>query len=231
MVAPRRRRPGEAPGAWEVAVVTPTAVSGTAVETAVRALVAELESEGETLADAVVERIRAAVPDFRRLPRGTLRRAVQDTMRRELAALHDVRAPTPDELDGSARIARERAEQGLSVESVLHAHRVAVSVVWARFGELARERGAGVATVLAFSETLWRWADAVMDVVAAAHREVELQLAREEQQRRDAATYGVDPEREYVPFRARAHDRDPTKALAHRTALALAGDQGLVTGL
>ena len=230
-------------------MVTPTAVSGTAVETAVRALVAELESEGETLADAVVERIRAAVPDFRRLPRGTLRRAVQDTMRRELAALHDVRAPTPDELDGSARIARERAEQGLSVESVLHAHRVAVSVVWARFGELARERGAGVATVLAFSETLWRWADAVMDVVAAAHREVELQLAREEQQRRDAfvlalltagdtaelrrdaATYGVDPEREYVPFRARAHDRDPTKALAHRTALALAGDQGLVTGL
>ena len=231
-------------------MVPSTAVPDTAVETAVRALVAELDAEGDALADEVVERIRAAVPDFRRLPRGTLRRAVQDTMRRELAALHGVRAPTPDELEGSARIARERAEQGLSVESVLHAHRVAVGVVWARFGELARERGAGVATVLAFSETLWRWADAVMDVVAAAHREVELQLAREEQQRRDAfvlalltgstalgelrgegATFGVDPEREYLPFRARAHAGDATKALSHRTAVALAGDQGLVTGL
>jgi len=86
--------------------------------------------------------------------------------------------------------------------------------------------------VLAFSETLWRWADAVMDVVAAAHREVELEHAREEQQRRDAfvfalltgtldpdelrresATFGLDPEREYVPFRARG--------ASHRAALAL----------
>ena len=94
--------------------------------------------------------------------------------------------------------------------------------MWSRFGELARAQGADVATVLAFSETLWRWADAVMDVVGAAHREVELEQAREEQQRRDAfvfalltgtldpdelrregATFGFDPEREYFPFRAR----------------------------
>lgn len=217
---------------------------------AVRALVAELESEREVLADSVVERIRESVPDFRRLPRGTLRRAVQDTMARELAVLHDVRPPTEDELEGSRVIARERAEQGLSVESVLHAHRVAVNVIWTRFGELAREREAHVSTVLAFSETLWRWADAVMDVVAASHREVELQLAREEQQRRDAfvlalltgstdaaelrresATFGIDPEREYLPFRARARNGDEAKTLSHRTALALAGGDGLVTGL
>jgi transposase-like protein len=79
--------------------------------------------------------------------------------------------------------------------------------------------------VLAFSETLWLWGDAVMEVVGQAHREVELQLAREEQQRRDAfvlavllgtidatelsresAGYGLDPEREYVAFRARTLD-------------------------
>jgi PucR-like helix-turn-helix protein len=228
----------------------PTATLDATVERAVRALVAELETERETLADTVVERIRTAVPDFRRLPRAALRRAVQDTMGRELAALHDVRAPTAAELEGSAAIARERAEQGLSVEATLHAHRVAVSVVWSRFGELARERSAGVACVLAFSETLWRWADAVMDVVAAAHREVEIQLAREEQQRRDAfvlaaltgsidaaelrrdsAAYGIDPEREYIPFRARSRDGDPTRGLSQRVALALAGDQGLSTGL
>ncbi len=221
-----------------------------AVEPAVRALVAALEAERDTLADDVVARIREAVPEFRRLPRATLRGAVQATMTRELAALHDVRLPNEEELEASAALARERAEQGLAVEAVLHAHRVAVSVIWNRFGELARDEGAEVGTVLAFSETLWRWADAVMDVVAASHREVELQLAREEQQRRDAfvlalltgssdaaelrrdsAAYGIDPEREYVPFRARAHNGDDTKLLSHRTAIALAGNDGLVTGL
>ena len=231
-------------------MVPSAAVPDAAVEPAVRAIVAELDAEREALADQVVERIRSAVPDFRRLPRATLRRAVQGTLGRELAALREVRAPTPLELDGAAAIGRERAEQGLSVEATLHAHRVAVGVVWSRFGELARERGADVTAVLAFSETLWGWADAVMDVVAAAHREVELQLAREEQQRRDAfvlaaltgsvdaaelrrdsAAHGLDPERAYIPFRARPREGDETHGLSHRVAFALAGDQGLVTGL
>src|SRR4029453_7105909 len=124
---------------------------------------------------------------------------------------------------GAAAVGRERAEQGLTVDAVLHAYRISVGAVWSRFGEVARERGADVSSVLAFSETLWLWADAVMDVVASAHREVELERAREEQQRRDAfvlalltgtidpaelgresASYGLDPEREYVPFRARS---------------------------
>jgi PucR C-terminal helix-turn-helix domain len=125
-----------------------------------------------------------------------------------------------------------------------------VTAVWSRFGELAHERGADVTSVLAFSETLWLWADAVMDVVGAAHREVELELAREEQQQRDAfvlallmgtidaaelrrdgAAYGLDPERDYLPFRARAAGAASAPSLPHRVALALAGDAGLVTAL
>ena len=171
-------------------------------------------------------------------------------MARELAALRELRPATAAELEQSAAIGRERAEQGLSVEAVLHAHRVAVSVVWARFGEVARERSADVACVLAFSETLWRWADAVMDVVATAHRDVELQLAREEQQRRDAfvvavltgsvdadelrrdsAAYGLDSDRAFVPFRARANEPESGRGVSHRVALALRGEHGLVTAL
>jgi hypothetical protein len=224
--------------------------TATPVQPAVRGLVAELEAERDALADAVVERIRVAVPEFRPLPRGTLRRAVVNTLQRELAALREIRAPTALELEAAAAIGRERAEQGVSVEAVLHAHRVAVSVLWGRFGELARARDADVACVLAFSETLWRWADAVMEVVAAAHRAVELQLAREEQQRRDAfvvavltgtidaaelrrdsAAFGLDPDRAYVPFRARAREGDDGRGLSRRIALALAGEHGLVAGL
>jgi hypothetical protein len=135
----------------------------------------------------------------------------------------------------------------MTVDAVLHAYRISISAVWSRFGELARERGADVATVLAFSETLWLWADAVMDIVGTAHREVELEQAREEQQRRDAfvlallsgtldsaelrlqsATFGLDADRLYIPFRARSAG---DAALARRVAVLLAGDDGMVCGL
>src|SRR3954465_10306258 len=185
-------------------------------------LVAQIEHELDAVVERICDRIREDIPDFRRLPRATLAEAVHGNVSRALAALRELREPTADELERAAAVGRERAEQGLTVDAVLHAYRISITAVWSRFGELARAEGADVASVLAFSETLWHWGDAVMDVVAAAHREVELEQAREEQQRRDAfvfavlsgtlgsdelrrasATFGLDPEREYVPFRAR----------------------------
>jgi PucR C-terminal helix-turn-helix domain len=224
--------------------------SGTSSEAAVvvGALVAEIEAELDGVVAAIGERIRAEIPDFRRLPADTLARAIHGNVSRALRALRDVRAPTEAELEQAAEIGRERAEQGLAVDAVLHAYRISITAVWSRFGELARERGADVSSVLAFSETLWLWADAVMDIVGTAHREVELEQAREEQQRRDAfvlallsgtldpaelrlqsATFGLDADRSYVPFRARAAGGGD--ALPRRAAVTLAGDDGLVTGL
>jgi DNA-binding PucR family transcriptional regulator len=185
-------------------------------------LVAEIEAEIDPLVERIADSIREEIPDFRRLPAETLARAIRGNVIRALTALRDLRPPTDAELEQAAAIGRERAEQGVSVDAVLHAYRHTVTAVWSRFGELARERGADVTSVLAFSETLWLWADAVMDIVGAAHRDVELEQAREEQQRRDAfllalltgtldaaelrresATFGIDPDRGYVPFRAR----------------------------
>ena len=213
----------------------------------VGALVAEIEAELDGVVAAIGDRIRAEIPDFRRLPAETLAGAIRGNVTRALTALRDVRAPTDAELEQAAAIGRERAEQGLTVDAVLHAYRISITAVWSRFGELARERGADVSSVLAFSETLWLWADAVMDIVGTAHREVELEQAREEQQRRDAfvlallsgtldpaelraqsATFGLDADRDYVPFRARAAGGG---ALSRRAAVTLAGDDGLVTGL
>jgi hypothetical protein len=199
----------------------------------VGSLVTQIEQELDAVVDSIGDRIRDEIPDFRRLPRATLAVAVRGNVSRALAALRDLRDPTPDELERAAAVGRERAEQGVTVDAVLHAYRISITAVWSRFGELAREQGADVATVLAFSETLWRWADAVMDVVAAAHREVELEQAREEQQRRDAfvlalltgtldpgelarecATFGLDPERAYVPFRARGRFKPDGMSIA-----------------
>src|SRR5215212_4776635 len=213
----------------------------------VGSLVAEIDAELDRLVATIGDRIRAEIPDFRRLPADTLARAIRGNVTRALTALRDVRAPTDAELEQAAVIGRERAEQGLTVDAVLHAYRISITAVWSRFGELARERGADVASVLAFSETLWLWADAVMDIVGTAHREVELEQAREEQQRRDAfvlallsgtldaaelrlqsATFGLDADRSYIPFRARSAGDAP---LPRRAAVALAGDDGLITGL
>jgi hypothetical protein len=213
----------------------------------VGSLVGEIEMELDVLVETIGERIREEIPDFRRLPAAALAGAIRGNVARALAALRELRAPTAPELERAAAIGRERAEQGLTVDAVLHAYRISITAVWSRFGELARARGADVASVLAFSETLWRWADAVMDIVGAAHRAVEIEHAREEQQRRDAfvlalltgtlgagdlrresAAYGLDPERCYVAFRARA---SAGGVLPHRVAAALGGQAGLVTAL
>jgi hypothetical protein len=231
-----------------VAVAATTRGPQAAAARTVRRLVADLEGERDALVAGIVERIREEIPDFRRLPSERLAGAVRGNVGRALASLRELRPPTADELDGAAAVGRERAEQGLSVDAVLHAYRISVSGVWSRFGELAREQGVDVAGVLAFSETLWLWADAVMEVVATAHRDVQLQRTREEQQQRDAfvyaallgtddpgelgrdgATYDVDPERQYTPFRARAPGADGP--LSGRVALALAGDSGLTAAL
>ena len=221
-----------------------TPVGGTAANAAVGRLVLEIQAGVDELVDGIVARIRDELPDFRRLPTSTLARAVRGNVSRALAALAELRPPTAAELEGAAAVGRERAEQGLSVDGVLHAYRISISAVWTRFGELARERGVDVTSVLAFSETLWLWGDAVMEVVGAAHREVELELAREEQQLRDAfvlavllgtidaaglaresAVFGLDPECEYVAFRARSLPGAPARRVL------LDGDARLVTAL
>lgn len=208
-----------------------------------------MESELDQMVVAIGDRIRADVPAFRRLPSAGLEATVRGSVSRALAALRDVREPTAAELESAAAVGRERAEQGFAVEAVLHAYRITVGAVWSRFGEVAREHGADVPSVLAFSETLWRWADAVMDVVAAAHREVELEQAREEQQRRDgfvvalltggadarhlsteAAAFGIDPDADYVCFRARPIGGNGD-GVPRRLAQRLAGPDGLVTAL
>jgi hypothetical protein len=227
-----------------VAVPSTTPVGATAAGAAVGRLVVEIQAGVDALVDGIVARIRDELPDFRRLPASTLAQAVRGNVARALAALAELRPPTPEELEGAAAVGRERAEQGLSVDGVLHAYRISISAVWTRFGELARERGVDVTSVLAFSETLWLWGDAVMEVVGAAHREVELELAREEQQLRDAfvlavllgtidaaelsresAGFGLDPEREYVAFRARALPG------AQARRIVPGGDDRLVTAL
>src|SRR4051812_10334633 len=97
-------------------------------------LVAQIEDELDVLVERICNRIREEIPDFRRLPAAPLAGAVRGNVSRALAALRDLRDPTADELERAAAVGRERAEQGLTVDAVLHAYRISVTGVWSRFG-------------------------------------------------------------------------------------------------
>ena len=70
----------------------------------VASLVAQIEEELEAVVDTIGDRIRAEIPDFRRLPQDTLARAVRGNVSRALAALRELRDPSPEELDGLRRV-------------------------------------------------------------------------------------------------------------------------------
>ena len=69
-------------------------VSARAADAAVGRLVVEIQAGVDELVDGIVARIRAELPDFRRLPASTLARAVRGNVTRALAALAELRPPT-----------------------------------------------------------------------------------------------------------------------------------------
>jgi hypothetical protein len=109
-------------------VASPTTpVGATAANAAVGRLVVEIQAGlDDDLVDGIVARIRDKLPDVRQLPASTLARAVRGNVGRALAALAALRPPTAAELEGAAAVGRERAEQGLSVDGVLHAYRISM---------------------------------------------------------------------------------------------------------
>jgi len=96
------------------------------VPEAVGRLVTDIEAELDTVVDGIVARIRDEIPHFRRLPASTLARAARGSVGRALAALRDLRPPTTDELERTAAVSQR--------------------------GELARERGTNVSSVLALGQ-------------------------------------------------------------------------------
>src|SRR5919202_6573605 len=104
---------------------------------AVPALVDEVEAEAERLVERVATQIRREVPAFVRVPASTLERAIHGNLTRALAALRELREPTAEELELAAAVGRERAEQGLAIDAVLHAYRISITAVWSRFGDHA----------------------------------------------------------------------------------------------
>ncbi|XVQ13531.1 hypothetical protein ACQP1W_13645 [Spirillospora sp. CA-255316] len=193
--------------------------------TVVAATVASLRLEAETVVDLVVDRIVEEIPSYAAVPRERLRPGVAASVHDGIGFLLDKGFSGGTSLAAAvdaAAVGADRAERGIPVEDLLHAYRIGVRTVWERFATAARRNDADPGEVLALAERVWEWADGVMVRAAREHRRVDLEAALDAQQRRGAfirallsgtldraglhlqsAVFGLDPDREYVPFRAR----------------------------
>ena len=155
-----------------------TNLAVTGVPPAVHGAIDELEADLPQLVDRIVSRIRAEVAEERDVEEADLRASAEGTLRRALMALRDVRAAAGEELAAAHANGRHRAEQGLPITALARAHRIGVREGWMAFVTVASRRGLEPATLNAFYEALWRWADAISDAAIDGHHEAALERAQ-----------------------------------------------------
>lgn len=198
-------------------------------ETLFRALFADI--------DFIARRVRIAIqqdlPGYRLLPSSALDAEilmqVAGVLRNARRGGDSASTAPLSELDA---VGAQRGSQGIPVDEMLRAWTVGVQVVIRYAREHAGSMGVDSDHVLEFIQSTLAWSDAAMATTAAAHRGVELKLARESQERlsafaRDAlfgtlapaeilsraSTHGLDAKHQYVAVRARPADGPASQEL------------------
>ncbi|QFU91881.1 helix-turn-helix domain-containing protein [Amycolatopsis sp. YIM 10] len=170
----------------------------------VRAVLDDLAGEParlDAVVDRLVARIRVDVPEYASVPDQALRLGNQRIVRVAVGDLRESRLPGADELREITAVGADRARQGISLAAVLAAYRVAGDEFWQVLSASARDRGASDSALLRTVELVWQWLDFVTVAAAAAHREVEVRSAREDEHRTGDAVRalltqpGSDPQR------------------------------------
>ena len=206
-----------------------------------------VESELDELADRAATRIAGQMSIYGELPAGVLVAALRANFARGLEVLRSQAPPSSETVQDFVEAATDRALQGFPLQDVLRAYRIGLGVMWERLSPLVTRHDLHAADVLSVASTLRSWEDAVTDAVADAHSGVGIQLAREDQQRRDtflralvagalqgedlrraSEGFGLDPEQTYVPARIRAVPGGWPHGLTHRVEQALGGRPGVV---
>jgi len=180
-----------------------------------------------------MSRFREASPDYSGLPDEELLPGIESNVRSALEVVGGNRTSTDEERAQTAALAAARARQGVGVDALMVAYRIGVEVAWQEFRKRAEAMGLPAEEQLAGSERLRLWADEHMIVIARAHRQVDIELNRQDRERmtsflqaltggtieaprlrREAVIHGLDPAREYLVARARG-DMDPWRLEAH----------------
>ena len=154
----------------------------------VAALSASVLARLDELTDHLVQVILEEDPSYPgpgRTPREDLRRSCHDNLLQILQALAGTTDPGTDPFDAPRATGRRRAEQGMPLESVLHAYRLGYRVIWEGLLEQAREHD-GVDALVEAATDVWSLVDGFSSTVADSYRETEAEFARRDDRRRDA---------------------------------------------
>lgn len=210
----------------------------------------------DSLVTQVVGALHRDLPDYQALPVSQLVPGIRTSIVSGLAAVRDRRIPSPDEMTEIAHVAQTRAQQGLSLETVLGAYRLGTRAIWAVAAERGRQAGVPTDVLLEFTGRTWEWVDRITTHAAAAHRHTEMALARYDHQQladfvvgavtgvlaarelqQRATAYGLDPRGSYSALRARAtppcttYDLERQLMTVPGETLLLAVDDGDLVGI
>ena len=155
----------------------------------VRVLGKALLDRLDTLTGSLVEAILSEDPSYSgpgRTSRDDLQLSCHDNLRRILEVLTGDAEAGIDPFDAPRATGRRRAEQGVPLESVLHAYRVGFRIIWEALVDEARRRGEGVDELVDAATQVWELVDAFSSSVGDSYRETEAEFARRDDRRRDA---------------------------------------------
>jgi hypothetical protein len=156
---------------------------------AVVALGQALLEDVDVLADRLVEAILRDNPSYSApgLPSpADVRASCRDNLRRVLQVLTGTGEPHGDLFDAPHGTGRARAEQGVPLESVLHAYRLGFRTIWEGLVEQARTQGGSVEELVGAATEVWEVVHRFSSEVADAYRATESEIVRRDDRHRHA---------------------------------------------
>jgi hypothetical protein len=222
-------------------------------------LAAALSSGVPSIAERVCKRMHSEIPSYRAIPRAELQRDLSAEVSSVAQAVLDgQRAPSAADLATRAEVGERRARQGIPLHDMLRAWMIGLQEAIAWGQETAARVGATPESASQLvQKTILTWSDVAMASAAEAHRRAELELARQDHDRRARtvrvaldgslppaelrsmlAAYGLDPAKKYFTICARPTGgmslRDIERSLGfleaaqHRRGLAALADDELI---
>lgn len=168
---------GGVPAPPSVAVIDDRWPADEDVRTVLDDVIAELQAEPGAMVDAVLSGMYARVPSYAALSEDEMRvvgQGVVHTVTTFIGLLGERRRLTPEELEGIAAIGAIRASQGVPLDDMLAAIRVAMRWGWAHILDRASTRPAGAALTAAVGRLAAEVFDYMQQAASAMTRGVDL---------------------------------------------------------
>ena len=203
-------------------------------------LIDDILADRERVAGEVVDRLQAEMECYRALPadqllpvvRGNVEAILQIVRRRD-------RRLSDDERGWFTEVGEARSEMGLPIADVLRGWRLGIEVVSEELVRIGRKRGAGDDVLVDLTQETFQAADQPMVAFVTGHHRATLERARDEDHvraelvrrvlrglvggselREQCAIWGLDPDCQYVTFRARTTTRVTPRELERVLGLA-----------